>query len=438
MKIKFVPHLKLFFILATLLVSYVNAFAADSDKEQLLDEVVAVVDDDVITQSELQREIKNVRGQLRQQNIPTPPMDVLQRQVLEREIIKQLQLQFAKRTGIMVDDNELNNTIDNIAKQNKLTLKELRNVLQKDNVDFASYREDIRNQMIISRLQQREVYNRIVITDQEIDSFIATQTVQGDIGKEYLLSHILVSIPEAASPESIKKAENKARNILKELQGGADFKQVAIRESDGQQALEGGNLGWRKAGQLPTLFAAAVARMKKGDVSDIIRSPSGFHIIKLMDSRTSERYVETQYHARHILIRPNELMTEVDIISRLRQLRQRIEGGESFADLARAHSDDRASSVKGGDLGWFNPGDMAPQFAKVVKSLKINEISEPFQTQFGWHIVQLLGKREVDNTDEVSRTKARDLLRQRKADEMLETWLRQLREEAYVEYKIKV
>ncbi|MDH5377538.1 MAG: peptidylprolyl isomerase, partial [Gammaproteobacteria bacterium] len=373
--------------------------------------------------------------QLMERNTRLPPAKLLNRQILERTVVKQLQLQLAKATGIMVDDTALNNTLETVASQNNLSIRELRNTLEKDGLDFAQYRESIREQMILGQLLRREVHSRVSLTEQEIDNFIATQTVQGGTDDEYKLSHILVGLPEAATPESIKIAKTKANRLMQNINNGADFNQTAIAESDGPNNLEGGDLGWRRAGQLPTLFAAEVVNMKKGELRGLIRSPSGFHIIKLDDKRPGKRHIVTQTLVRHILIKPNELNTETDVISRLRQLKQRAESGDSFSDLARSHSDDRASAVKGGDLGWTNPGDMVPQFEAAVNRLKKNEISEPFQTQFGWHIAQTLDRRNQDNSEEFGRNQAREFLRQRKADEMQESWLRQLREEAYVEIR---
>jgi len=401
-----------------------------------LDRVVAIINDDVITKVELDRAVKLVRQQLRERNTPAPSAALLNRQVLEREIAKQLQVQMAKGTGIIIDDNALNSTLNNIAGQNKLSIDEFRGALEKDGYEFAQFREDIRGEMAIARLRQREVTNRITITDQEIANYLATQAAQGNVNDEFHVAHILISVPEAASTEAIDNVKKKAEAVLDDLLKGADFKQTAISSSDAQQALEGGDLGWRKAGQLPTLFASALLRMNAGDISPLIRSPSGFHIVKLLEKRAGEQHVVTQTHARHILLRTSELVTENDILTRLRQLRDRIEGGDNFAELARSHSEDRASATKGGNLDWINPGDMVPQFEAVMAQLKPNQISEPFQTQFGWHIVQVLERRDLDNSEEFARNEAREFLRQRKIDEQSETWLRQVRDEAYVEIKL--
>ncbi|MDH5547270.1 MAG: peptidylprolyl isomerase [Gammaproteobacteria bacterium] len=415
----------------------VQSLHAKSGDLELLDRIAAIVNDDVITVNGLERQVERVRQQIRQQQTIAPPVNVLRRQVLEREISKHLQLQFARNTGIFVDDNALNSTIENIAAQNKMDIREFRQVLESDGVAFDQFREDVRDEMIIARLQQREVVSRILVTEQEVESFIATQQVQGASDSEFHISHILIALPEAASPEVIEKKRKQAGEILKNLRKGADFAQTAISSSDGQQALKGGDLGWRRSGQLPTLFSRLLPQMKSGDISDLIRSPSGFHIIKLNEMRRGEQHIVTQTLSRHILIKPSALITETEAISRLRNLRNRILDGDSFEELARSHSEDRVSASDGGSLGWSNPGTMVPQFEAVVDQLKKNQISEPFQSAFGWHIVQLLDRRELDNSEEYQRNQARDFIRERKTEENRDTWLRQLRSEAFVEIKIE-
>lgn len=397
-----------------------------------INSIAAIVNDDVITALELNQQVDTIRKQLRSQNTRLPPENILRKQVLEREVVKQIQLQIAKGTGIRIDDNELNSTLDRIAQQNRLSLREFRDALENDGLNFSSFREDIRAEMILARLHQREIHNRITISAQEVDNFLATQASQGNVDDEYNLSHILVASPEAASADEIEKTQKRANDILARLNAGEEFQQVAISASDGQKALEGGNLGWRKAGQLPTLFSKAVLQMSVGEHSKLIRSSSGFHIIRLNDKRTGEKHIVTQTKARHILIRPNELNTETDVITRLRQLRERIIAGADFSELAKSHSEDRASAINGGDLGWVSPGQMVPQFEAAMDSLNPGEVSEPFQSQFGWHIVQVLERRDLDNSEEFTQNKAREFIRQRKIEEMTETWLRQIREEAYV------
>ena len=404
--------------------------------ETTINGIAAIVNDDVITTEQLRAQIDIIKKQIRDQNNRLPPENILRKQVLEREIIKEIQLQLAKNTGIRVDDNDLNATLNRIAQQNNMSLRQFKDTLESDGYKFANFREDIRNEMILARLRQREVINRINISDQEVENFLSTQATQGNIDDEYEILHILISVPEAASSEEIEKTRKKAQKVLDMLDQGADFKQTAIRYSNGQKALEGGNLGWRKAGQLPTLFSQVVINMKVGDHSGLIRSSSGFHIIKLNNKRSGEKHIVKQTKARHILITPNELTTETDVINRLRNIRERVLGGADFNELAKLHSDDRGSAALGGDLGWVSPGQMVPQFEAAMNSLDINEISEPFQSQFGWHIVQVTGRRDLDNSQNYTKNKARDLIRQRKVAETTETWLRQLREEAFVDIKI--
>jgi peptidyl-prolyl cis-trans isomerase SurA len=401
-----------------------------------LDRILAVVNNDVITQSDLDIQTRTVVQQLRQRNAELPPADVLQKQVLERAIMDRLQLQMAGRTGIRVDDDTLNRAIETIAKQNNLSIDQVREVLARDGFDFAAFREDIRDEIIISRLRQREVGNKVTVTDQEVQNHLDNQKVQGaSAGNEYQIAQILIALPEAPSPEQVQTAKEKAQKVLDDLRAGADFTQTATAVSDGQQALEGGGLGWRSAGQLPTIFTSVIPDMKPGDISELVRSPSGFHIVKLVDKRGDGASVIKQTQARHILIHTNELTSDQDAETRLAQLKQRIDGGEDMAALARANSEDAASAVNGGSLGWVSPGDLVPQFESVMNALEPGQTSDPFQTQFGWHVVQVVERRDHDNTDDLNKSKARESIRQRKGDEELQAWLRTLRDEAYIEFK---
>lgn len=413
------------------------AAAVTSQAGTPIDRVVAVVNDEVITETELDREVRTVKKRLSEQNIPVPAADLLRSQVLNRLITKHLQLQLAKKTGIRVDDETLNKTIERIASQNKMTLPELRDVIERDGFNFADFREDIRDEVAISRLKQRQVESNIVVTDQEIDQFIANQLVGDNANDTFHLAHILVAVPEAAGPDKVQTFRDKAEKIKKMLSGGADFSKVAIEYSDGRQALDGGDLGWRKAKELPTIFARIVPHMKVGEVSDIIRSPSGFHIIKVLGRHRGERHMITEHHVRHILIGTNDVVDDNTAREKLLKLRQRIVSGADFAELARANSQDKGSVAKGGDLGWVKPGEVDPDFERAVESLKPGEISMPFKTQFGWHIVQLVATRKVDDTEDYNRAKAREAIRQRKVDEQYQQWLRRLRDEAYVVNRLK-
>ena len=345
-------------------------------------------------------------------------------------------MQIGSATGIRVDDEALNRQIADIARQNNLSLREFRDILARDGYNFAAFREEIRSELIKGRVQQRQVQDRVQVTDRDIDNYLATREKQGGNNPEYRVGHILIAVPDGASPEELADARDEAEDIVARLNAGANFGRTAAAESDGRQALEGGDLGWRKAEELPTLFENIVPKLDKGELSEIVRSSSGFHIIKLMDIRGAERLVINQTHARHILIKTNEIISNDQARSRLVVLRSRIVNGTDFDELARANSDDAGSAVKGGDLGWLSPGDTIPPFEKAMDALAADEISKPFETQFGWHIVQVLGRRNRDSTKEVQRAEAAEALRKRKVDEELQNWFRQIRDEAYIEYRL--
>ncbi len=402
-----------------------------------MDRIVAVVNKDVIVQSELDERLREVRGQLRQSGTPPPLETALARQVLERIILERLQLQIAQETGIRVEEEELNRAVERIAERNQLSVRQFRDVLERDGFDFARFREQVRNEILLTRVRQRSVERRVSVSPREIDNFLATEKQQGGGVNEYRLAHILIAVPEAASAEQIDAARARAEQVRAQVSAGGDFAQVAAEVSDGQQALQGGDLGWRKGPELPTIFAQAVPSLKPGEVSPLIRSPSGFHIVKLMDVRGDTRFVITQVHARHILVRPNDVVPDSEAQRRLEQLKIRIVNGEPFDELARAHSDDTVSATRGGDLGWLNPGDTVPEFERTMQSLEEGQVSDPFRTQFGWHIVQVVARRDHDDTEQLRRTRAAEQIRMRKMDEEVQTWLRQLRDEAYVEVRLE-
>ena len=401
-----------------------------------IDRIIAVVNDDVITASQLQTKLKSVRRQLAESNTRLPPENVLERQVLERLVMTELQLQIARRIGVQVDETTLNNTLRQIAKRNGLTLAQFREVLERDGVNFNAFREDLREELILSRLHKRQVENRINVSQREIDNYLATLETQAGLTEEYHLGHILIAVPEAANPERIAKARAKAEEILTQLRAGADFRQTAVAVSDGQNALKGGDVGWRQAGQLPTLFSDIVITMAPGELSNLIRSPSGFHIVTVFDKRGEQSHVVSQTHVRHILIKTDELTSDQEAQTRLEQLQRRIKGGSDFSELARSHSEDPGSAGNGGDLGWVSPGDLVPEFQQVMDQLDSNEISEPFRSRFGWHIVQVLDRRDYDNTDEYRKSQARNVIFKRKRIEEMAAWLRRIRDEAYVEYRL--
>ena len=419
-----------------LLLPLLLLFAGNGLADQTLNRIVASVNNDVVLDSELSNRSAMVISQLQAQQAELPPRSALQKQVLDRLILENLQLQLAERNGIRIDNETLNNNMRKLAKQNDMSLSEFREALEQDGSDYVAFREQFRNQITINQIRQQMVDNQVEVTEQEIDHLLATATSFNDQNREYHLAHILISTPEAASPDQIQEAKKRADDMLTRLRGGTDFEQMAIAESDGQQALSGGDLGWRKTGQLPSLFSDVVGQLQIGQISDLIRSPSGFHIVKIMDIRGDQRHMIEQTRARHILLKPDTLVSEQGIKTRMAQLRERIAQGEDFAVLARAHSQDPGSGSQSGDLGWVTPGQMVPEFEQAMNDLAIGEVSQPVLSRFGWHLIQVQGRREQDETDDYRRTRARESIRQRKTDEQLEIWLRRLRDEAYVEYHL--
>ena len=402
-----------------------------------IDHIVAVANDDVITYSELENRMRLIKQQLQQRQAKLPPDDVLRKQILEQLIIERLQLQLADRVGIRVDDETINKVISNIAQENKFSLEQFREVLAREGYEFADFRRNIKKDITISQLRKRRVENRVTVTEQEVDNYLISQANRRGSKDEFHLAHILIAVPEAASPDQIRTAKERAETVLAQLRLGADFAETAIAVSNGQKALEGGDLGWRKAGQLPTLFSESVISMQVGQMSELIRNPSGFHIIKLLDRRSKEQqHTVQQTLARHILIRPNEVISNAEAKQRITRLRGRIEGGADFGQLARASSDDTASAVEGGSLGWVNPGVMVPEFEEQMNKLQPGQISQPFESQFGWHIVQVMARRQQDNTQQFERAQARQMIGRRKSEVAVENWLREMRSEAYVEYRL--
>lgn len=425
---------------ATFSLLFCGVAVADSSAEAevtQLDRIIAVVDREVITRGELQSRIKTVLQQLEKQGVALPPQDVLEKQVLERLIGDKLQLQLAAQTGLRVDDNQLDKTIERIAEQNKLNMTEFREALEKDGISFRKFREDIRSEIILARLREREVDNRINVTEAEIDNFLTTQASRNEVQDEFEIAHILVRAPEEGTPEELQKLRAKAEQALAKLQEGTDFAKVSASFSDTPNALEGGQLGWKTATQVPALFLDTLKTMKPGEISPILRSPNGFHILKLINRRGgSSPLVIQQTHARHILIKPSEIVSEADAKHRMDDLKERLDNGGNFEELARQYSED-GTAAKGGDLGWVNPGDTVPEFEKAMNALKPGEISEPVRSPFGWHILQVTERRSQDMSRESARLKARQEIKARKSDEAYQDWLRELRDRAYVEYRLE-
>ena len=398
-----------------------------------VDRIVAVVNDEVITQNDLSERVSLVVRQLQRQGGQLPPADALSRQILERMINDLLQVQLAKETGIKIDDPTLDRTIERIAQENSMPIAEFRAALEKDGIKFPRFREDIRSEILLARLREREVENGIVVTDAEVETEIAREAREKSGDSEFRLAHVLVLVPPQASSEQIEQRRRKALQALAELRRGGNFAQVAAQYSDAPDALQGGNLGWRASGRLPTLFLETLDRLQPGDVSDILKSANGFHIVKLLEKRGKAAAAGVQQtHVRHILLRAREGLSDADARERLRRLRERATSGTDFAELARIHSED-ASASKGGDLGWVAAGDTVPEFERVMNALKDGEVSQPIQTPFGWHLVQVVERRSDELSEDRKKIAARQAIRARKADEAYQDWLRQSRDRAFVE-----
>lgn len=424
----------LFFSLITLFLPFSQISAKTSVIP--LDKIIVIVNDNIITQVELDERIELIRQQIKQQGGRLPSVDTLKKQVLERLILEKLQLEMANKTGIRVNDEMVNRVVANIARQNSLSMPQFRDVLKRDGFKFADFRENIRREVTISRLRKIRVENKVSISEQEINNYLHQTLKDKSINDEYHLKHILIATPEAASPEQIEKTRIKAENTFKELKNGADFSQKAIAVSNDELALKGGDLGWRKSAQLPTLFTPVVSKMRKNEIKGPLRSASGFHIIKLLDKRSdAKKRIIDQTMARHILISPTQILSRDDALRRIEGIRERINTGDDFASLARASSDDKAAAAEGGSLGWVSPGMMVPAFEEEMNKLKPGEISKPFLTQFGWHIVQVMSRRKHDSTEQFQRSQAIKLIRKRKTEEAVQDWLRRLRAEAYVDYR---
>ena len=403
----------------------------------VLDRIVAVVNDEVITRNNLDERVNLAFLQLKRQGTPPPPREVLEKQILDRMITDRVQLQFAKDTGLRVDDAELDRAIARISEDNMLSLPQLRQALERDGVPFAKFREDIRNEIVTARLRDREVDNRLVVSEAEIENFIKSQQAQSGAGDEYNLSHILVTLPENASPEQIQTRRSRAEQALSQLKSGADFRQVAATFSDAPDALQGGNMGWREASRLPTLFVDALQKVQQGEFTELLRSANGFHLLRLNGKRGSASpVIVRQSRVRHILLKTNELVSEDEARRRLVGLKERLDNKVDFAELARSHSED-SSSVKGGELGWISPGDLVPEFERAMNALNPGDVSNPVRTPFGWHLIQVIERRNEDMSRERQRLDARQALRARKSDESYQEWLRQLRDKAYIEYRLE-
>lgn len=407
-----------------------------SDRGVMLDRVAAVVNEGVVLSSEVDEQIALVSERLKTQGLEMPPATVLRQQVLERLVLQEIQMQRAQRAGIRINDENLNQALGEVAQRNGIPLAQLPEALTQQGLDYASYRESVRREMTLQVLQQRDVIQRINVSPRELDQFLEKQKNRPSELNEYNLSHILIAVPQEGTPQQLDEASRRAADVGRRARSGEDFAKLAVAYSNSQTALEGGALGWRKGPEIPTVLADLVVGLKPGEVSEPLRTPSGYHIVRLNEVRGNDQQVVIrQTRARHILLKPTEIQDDATVRQRLLDARERILKGEDFAVLAKTLSEDPGSAAEGGDLGWSAPGNFVPEFDRMLESLTENEISQPFRTQFGWHVVQLLGRRDYDNTEELRRQRAFLQLRESKADEETELWLRRLRDEAYVDIK---
>ncbi len=401
-----------------------------------LDRIVAVVNEDVVLESELMAAENTFRQQLEQSGRSGMPEDVIRKQLLERAILQHLQLQEATRAGIKVNDENVNAALKRVADQNGLSLREFRDVLAEDGFNFAEFRESIREEMIVSQLRKREVEDKVIVSKREVDNFIATQAVQsGNAEETYHIHHILIALPDEPTTEEVQAAQEQASEVRVALKAGENFEELAVRHSGGEKALEGGDIGWRKQDQLPSLFMEIVPNLTLNEISEPIRSGAGIHLLKVSDKRTEESHLVKQTLVSHILVKSDQATSGEDAKARLEKLQERIINGDDFAEIARAHSDDPGSAIEGGSLGWTSPGVMVPEFEEVMNVMAIDEISDVFESRFGWHLLKVFDRREENMATEFKRAQARQQIHKRKVAEELESWLRQMRDEAYVEYR---
>ncbi len=407
-----------------------------SDTGELLDSIAAVVNDGVVLTSELKIEIQQIVARLEAQGTQVPPLSQLAPQILERLVIRRIQLQRAERIGMQIPDETLNIALADIAERNGVSLSDLPDMLRREGIDYANYRMEMRDQLIVEQLRQRDVIGSINVTPRELEDYLERQAGRANRNVEFKLSHILISTSANADPENVATAEKRAWEIYERATNGEPFVELAIAYSDGQQALDGGDMGWRKGEELPTLFADIVPGLEIGQVGEPIRSASGLHLVRLDDRRGAEPIMESQTRARHILITANEILDDEAVRQKLTEIRQQIIDGDSFEAVAKVVSEDPGSAINGGDLGWNGPDMFVPEFQAVCDQLEIDEISEPFRSNFGWHVIQLLDRRVHDTTDEVMHQEAMMAIRNSKLNEETELWARRLRDQAFVEYRL--
>ncbi|GGY58071.1 peptidylprolyl isomerase [Marinobacter zhanjiangensis] len=423
--------------LKTLLVTLLMVVASVAQAErQPLDRVIAIVDDGVILQSELDARVGTIRSRLQAQGTGLPPRQVLEERVLDQLITENIQLQMAEQMGMRVSDNELNETINRIASSNNLTVEEFEEQLAVEGVSYQEAREQIRREMLVSRVQQRRVDSRVRVTDREVDNYLEQTSGQTETNTEYLLAHILVAVDNFSDQEAVASARQKARRLRDEIAEGRDFQSAAVAESDASNALEGGVMGWRSRADLPSLVTDIVPDLPLNQPSEVLQSGSGFHIVQVLDRRGGEaRNVVEQARVRHILIRTTDVVSDAKAEQRINNLYLQLQNGADFAELAREHSDDPGSGSAGGDLGWVSPGQMVPAFEETMMNAPVGEFTRPFRSRFGWHILEVQERRNEDISDQVRSSEARQALYRRKYETELQNWLQEIRDEAYVEIK---
>ncbi|MBA1199068.1 MULTISPECIES: peptidylprolyl isomerase SurA [Pseudomonas] len=431
MKTKLIDRLRPLMLGAALLTGVAHA------APQPLDSVVAIVDNDVVMKSQLDQRVREVEQTIAKRGGGMPPPGALDQQVLERLIVENLQLQIGERSGIRITDEELNQAIGTIAQRNGMSLEQFQAALRRDGLSFDDAREQVKREMIISRVRQRRVAERIQVSEQEVKNFLASDQGKMQLSEEFHLSNILIPTPEGANSAAIQAAAQQAGQVYQQLKQGADFAQMAIARSASENALEGGDMGWRKAGQLPPEFAKMLSGLSNGEIAQPIRIPNGFLILKMEEKRGgSENVLRDEVHVRHILIKPSEIRSDAATEQLAEKLYERIKNGEDFATLAKSFSEDPGSALNGGDLNWVDPNSLVPEFREEMARAQQGEVTRPFRTQYGWHVLEVMGRRATDSTDQAREQQALSVLRNRKYDEELQTWLRQIRDEAYVEIKL--
>jgi len=438
MLFKFKQLLGVAVLLAAAVVGTVHAQSKElSTDGVLLDRVAAIVNDGIVLRSEVEQQMQTISARIQQQGQQLPPRNVLRQQVLERLVLQELQMQRADRLGIKVSDDQVNQALTDVAQRNNIKFSDLPATLEAQGLNYRDYRDEIRREMTLQALRQRDVIAHVYVSPREVDQCIAKRKASPNVDAEFNLAHILVAVPASANEQQIAERTSRAQAVYERAKNNEDFGQLALTYSDSGTALEGGALGWRKTSQLPSFVADKIPNMKAGDVTEPIRTPSGLHIFKVLEIRSGEGpAMVAQVHARHILMKPNEVQDDQTVRQKLEKIRERIVNGESFETIASVTSEDPGSAAAGGDLGWTSPDQFVPDFTKQLEALKDNEISEPFKTPYGWHIVQMLGRRNYDASEDMTRNRCVSQMREARADEETEIWLRRMRDEAYVDYRM--